>query len=569
MASGRAPLLVCASLLLALAVVCGANKDDDYRMVDRIVRQLMRCSKIPSLSLAMISLEDVASYNKGYYDSRSSGTRPSTHSSVYCIGGGTQAFTAVLLAKLIDENENVTWNTPVQDILGRRLGLPDLYRSDNLNLRDILAMRSGLAGMEILPIAKPFDREKLVRRLVYAPRVAGFREKYVHNEVLFALIEDLIQELGGDSWQNLLQLHILQPLRMASTKVIGDTDDVDLANPAVSANGVPVIIDIDSHSGLEVIAPAAGLCTSADDMSKWFRFLLTSGRDSRNEQLVRKEALEYTFKPIQSRGNGGDPVTEGYRKTTSYFRDQNALGWIRGHYRGSPFISQDGSLPGYQSLSTILPDRRIAVHVAFSGGNSPRAFAAKTLLNIIALDHLMKDHSSSSDHNICDRLDDLEKQHPKVKKSSYPQASAYQGDRDLNDFAGYYRNYAFGDINIRFNESESEDLLMDYGMASYKLAPTYENDTFAMIAQPGPLWYSTNTDMTRGRLFAVFSTHPLDAERVETVTIAGFDRNIDPQFSRDPQRPRVEGRSEPRCGACNIVLSVWCLAVLSVSLFFR
>ena len=47
------------------------------------------------------------------------------------------------------------------------------------------------------------------RYLRYSPEVAGFREKYVHNDVLFSIVDEVTQKLGGESWQNLMKRYIL------------------------------------------------------------------------------------------------------------------------------------------------------------------------------------------------------------------------------------------------------------------------------------------------------------------------------------------------------------------------
>ena len=47
------------------------------------------------------------------------------------------------------------------------------------------------------------------RNLRYAPVVASFREKYIHNEVLFSLVDKVTRSLGGESWQNLMRNYIL------------------------------------------------------------------------------------------------------------------------------------------------------------------------------------------------------------------------------------------------------------------------------------------------------------------------------------------------------------------------
>uniref|UniRef100_A0A0B7A289 Beta-lactamase-related domain-containing protein n=1 Tax=Arion vulgaris TaxID=1028688 RepID=A0A0B7A289_9EUPU len=327
------------AILVATPVIAQDSFQNKKYELDRIVTEIMRCADIHSLSLAIVSLDKSFLHVKGYGTYESSGKRQLDHTSTFCIGGATQAFTAVLLARLLEHNQNVTWNTPIQDILGRRIVLPEYYMSQHLNLKDILAMRSGLAGMDIVPVAKPYSAEKLVSNLRYTPRVAGFRDKFVYNEVLFSLINDVVKVLGGGSWHDLIKEHILTPLNMTSTIVLGPQypTDRNFVKGHVYYNKTSFTLEKDNYSGLELVASAASLCTTAEDMYKWLLFLLNNGQTD-NKVLIRKDALEATYMAIQSRGLDGDPVTQGYRQPqipVSYSRDYNSLGWINGYYRGN------------------------------------------------------------------------------------------------------------------------------------------------------------------------------------------------------------------------------------------
>ena len=53
------------------------------------------------------------------------------------------------------------------------------------------------------------------------------------------------------------------------------------------------------NSGLEIVAPASALCTTARDMYRWFVFLSSDGQATdRNLQLIKKETLEMIFQGI-------------------------------------------------------------------------------------------------------------------------------------------------------------------------------------------------------------------------------------------------------------------------------
>lgn len=84
--------------------------------------------------------------------------------------------------------------------------------------------------------------------LRFAPKVATFREKYVYNNLLFAVAEEVTRSLGQDTWYKLVQDHLLAPLGMTDTFFI--TSDANkqenLAQPVMSYNGVPMPIPMEA-----------------------------------------------------------------------------------------------------------------------------------------------------------------------------------------------------------------------------------------------------------------------------------------------------------------------------------
>ncbi|GFN75138.1 penicillin-binding protein 4 [Plakobranchus ocellatus] len=454
----------------------------------------------------------------------------------------------------------------------------------------------------------------LICNLRYAPVAANFREKFVHNNVLFSLVQEVTEKLGDETWQNLMRQYVLGPLGMKSAWFAGPSmvamrQGKTIADGAVHHAGQNYFLDSKTYDGLEMIAPAASLCMSARDMYQWFLFLLKEGavetsRGSR--QLISRETLQMLFQGIQARGQDGDPVTEGYRQPhvqASYTRTMNSLGFITGSYRGYEFVSQDGSLPGYQSLATIIPNKNMAVFFTLLGDEKPKNFVSKVLMNIVGLDMMLQEDTWIKPQKVCSLMDNLEQLHTKQKTSPLWKTRGPINDRPAEDYAQTYKNWAFGDVVVRHNISGNSYLTLEYGKMSYRLQRTnLQNDTFLMQAIEGPLWYSTNADWYRNHnnLYAIFAAAPVHTdeedddddddseedkddekhhmERVMNVTIAGFDSHSDPVFAINARRPAYERERRPNmeCSAPSsqlsspTILCVWAITlILSVSPLFR
>ncbi|XP_076470841.1 uncharacterized protein LOC143300796 [Babylonia areolata] len=530
---------------------------DNQARLDRFVRQVMHCGDIQALSVSLVGDGGVV-YERGYDDTRylppGLKRRGIGKDTVFCLGGSTQAFTSVLLATLLDTQENHTMDSPVHQITGSTYHLPGHFRTQRINLKDILGMRTGLSNMDIVAVAKGMDRYRLMQNLRFAPEVRQFRDETVYNEVLFSLAEDAARALGGETWYQLMRQHIFTPLGMSNAGFV-HTDAQDssrVAPPYLKFRGNHHPVPWDAYKGQEVVAAATSVCASASDMSKWMHFILSGGKTLNNQQLVREKAIQSTFTPVQTRANDLNPRTSGFTQPTtqvSYTRESNALGWIKGQYRGYSFMSQDGSLPGYESLSTILPSRQVGAFTAFTGQAGASAYAAKVLVNMFALDLLLHGEPWIEIEDVCDvmsKMTELTQEADSSATSHYPRPG-YAGREDelirpIEDYEGTYRNYAFGDVVVSRNESGK--LRLQYGeFGSYILHPSMQNDTFIMQATQGPLWYSTHVEEFRqkGPFLAIFSNHHNDpSQRVETVTIPHFARDMDPEFSKNPTPPRQQ-----------------------------
>ena len=74
---------------------------------------------------------------------------------------------------------------------------------------------------------------------------------------------------------------------------------------------------------------------------------------------------------------------------------------------GYSYVSQDGSLPGYETLTTILPTRKLGVFTAFTGDGGARAYAAKILVNVFTIDLLLHGQPWVDQSSVCTVMDKM------------------------------------------------------------------------------------------------------------------------------------------------------------------
>ncbi len=169
----------------------------------------------------------------------------------------------------------------------------DPWVSDNVTVRDLLAMRSGLpehAGDELEAFG--YARAEVLRRLRHLEPVAGFRAAYAYQNALPTAAAVTASRATGRSWTGLVQDLVLDPLGMEATVLTyrGYLDAPDRSASHVTVDGVmqPQTPDDD-----DLFAPAGGVSSSVADMVPYLRMQLNDGAVA-GARVASAEALVAT-----------------------------------------------------------------------------------------------------------------------------------------------------------------------------------------------------------------------------------------------------------------------------------
>ncbi|XP_041376584.1 beta-lactamase-like [Gigantopelta aegis] len=561
-------VVVVVGCLMATGVDSRPLSSSESSRMDRFMHEIKRCGRVPAMSLSMVRDGEVV-YVHGYGTANPTARTATTRDTVFCLGGITQTFTATLMAKLLNDNRNYTWDTPITEMLGGLVQFGDRYRSEYLSLKDVFTMRTGLTNMDIVPLANSMRRYRLIRNLKFAPEVAPFRERFVHNDVMFVLAGEVLRVLGRDSFDKLVKRHLLEPLGMTNTFFLNvDAEgQANLAQPVLSYKGSPMVIPMESLRGQHLIAAGTSMCSSALDMANWLLFNLDDGMNSDQEEIIPSHLLAELYTPQTVRSGGGDPRTEGFTQHQSqigYTLNSNTLGYERGFFRDYTMLSKGGSLPGYESLLTFIPERDVGVFTGFVGDNNARLYATKTFVNSYALDMLLHGQPGVDLDDVCNVIDNMVDEVNKYRDSESTSVvhQAGEAQRPLETYRGLYRSLAFDDVRVVVNESM---LYLSYGMyAEYILHPTDTNDVFIMEAISGPIWYTTHVDIYRqtGRFVARFNASAENSDVIETVVIPHFDKNVDPVFGKRVEIPDLSAKPWDDCNGSPVATTTFTLVYL-------
>lgn len=540
-------------------------------LFDRFIDNLRKCRNLPGLTVSLVNADhDVYAAGYGVRDLKT--RQPVTNKTVFCIGSLTKGFTTTILAMLVSENKSLTWDTPVREILGDNFQMSDEHRTNYVNIRDLLAHKTGIPGyFGALSTGLYVSIEQIVRRLRYFQPYKKFHSTYIYNNYMYILAGYITEVITGKSWKTLVRERILRPLGMTSTVFSDDiTDWSQHALPYVSIKGKLTQLDTDLLKFLGPAGPAGTICSNAVDMEKWLRFQLNGGVDLEGRRLVAEaEFAELHTPQIPTPMPLGWKLLKPPVFPISEGRFAYDLGWGSGIYRGFHNVQHSGRVFGFDSLVWLFPDNMVAI---FSSVNGPMNQQSKTALRVIhhfAADLLLAQdvwlNMSSSctfpdpwlhDYNKKKHKQKVHKNRihsPKSPNNSSGQKRIHHWRhslrhtkrhlfpnvlnrrRPLSDYVGTYGHPAFGNVSIYLNES-TKQLYMTHGkFGRGVLAPTEKLNNFLMKFE-GVLQYISEADGWGISYPVVFNV-----EKNRIISLYGnfIEKTVPPLFSRGASWPEI------------------------------
>lgn len=529
----------------------------------------IQCSRAQAASVAIVR-DDQIIFNEGFNRISSTSQKLTDDETVFCIGGLTKAFTATLLAKLLDHNNySYTFDTPIREILGDDFWLSDKKRSNEMNLRDILTQKTGISNMAAVTQMNSIKIEDLMSHLVHAQEAFDFRERVFHSDLLFYIAEKVVEKLGGKSYESLLSEHILQPLKMSSTTFVHklQSSDNNLAEPSLKINNRQYPVSLQALRGYKLTRAANGICSTSNEMGKWLRMNLMNGIDTeKNSQIISQEKLNslYTL-DIDRFTEAYDLIRDRFLQpavSVSFTREGYGMGWEVGSYRGFKLLTHGGSIPGYEAIISMLPEQRVGAFLAMTGTGGNEAMVIKTLVSAFVLDLTLNNTSWINYTNVCQVMDNLMAEmernayllRPHFTPHIWQKGHANGGKKrdednyDPNLYAGKYRNRMFGNITVTYNAT-ADLLWLVYGKTGYfDLKRTTTKDTFLLQALGGIPYYMNHADNYKSDLYRyLYFNRTKGSEtngRFETITIPDFDHNVYPVFKRRLEPTVIEKQSD-------------------------
>jgi len=469
------------TLLVAIAPVAGAV---DTGRLSAFTERGMDLWHVPGMSVAVVTKDEVL-FQKGFGRTAVDKGEAVDEHTLFAIASTTKAMVVAGVLMLVDEKKLSLDDPIIKYIPELHFNNPDLTRQ--LMVRDLLAHRTGMPSTDFWGFFQNFSLEEQIALMQKVPEESPARTRLIYQNTMFEIAGLLIERLSGQPWHEFLDQRLWQPVGMRETYASRARIGADKSHvtPYFYYKDKLVVAEWDIPADY---ADAAGsVWSSIHDMSLWAQFLLRDGVTGDGERLISEAGMKQMFEPQQL--SAPDDFYPTVELTKPHWRTYG-LGWFQQDFQGRMIDFHTGSLSG---LIAIIGLDRANGKAVIALGNRDHAEMRHALLWDVM------DASPPAERR--DWNQDIFKLYAERQEKAAENWKETQSKRlrrtkpalPLGDYAGVYRNPAWGDLKVEVSGSAMrlETTLIEFGMSHWHL------DTFLVEHEP---W-----DMHE---FATFSIDP-------------------------------------------------------------
>ncbi|ELU16889.1 hypothetical protein CAPTEDRAFT_195120 [Capitella teleta] len=414
-----AVLILFVSFTVSIPIHTKTHKNWDEEKEEKLnsfISALMQCRDSAGMFISLVKDGEVA-FTSGYGFRDMENQLPVTADTRFNIGSLSKAFTTALAADAISKNQNVTWDTPLKDILGDMFHLQDDFRTEEASIRDMFSHKLGMPSYWGLSTAGlDMSRREIVMDRIHL-------EGMLDSRVSLDMTEE--------EWENSAYSY---------THVDGEYSVNPELDQKPSCN-----VTIQSQNGEgETLIPS---------LTETHKASTAMGRES---PRVQKPAF---------------PVDD--------MRLTYAMGWRNGMYRGYEKLQHTGSYSSYECHLRLLPDMEIGALACVNSPGDNRGSRSTTLATAFGLDLLLDEDPWLNETTGCTYPDPWARQTPPTPVS-FPVRQLQRSTRDLQEYPGTYSHEAFGEFIVTYH-AENETLTYRFGiLLNGELKPADIVDDFYM-----------------------------------------------------------------------------------------
>jgi CubicO group peptidase (beta-lactamase class C family) len=329
--------------------------------LDAVLEEIISRWGVPGLSVGIVQDGQIA-YTRCFGVQSLDTRAPVTPDSIFCIASIAKCFVASAVMQLV-EHGKIELDAPLAGYLPYfRLDDP---RYKEMTIRQVLSHTAGMPDMDeseydelvAHPEVDEGAPERYVRGLSNLKMVAAPGERFFYSNIAYNVLGDLIAKLSGQTFEDYMKEHILQPAGMPnSTFFYPEVSQDRLAVPHLRT---PEMIVNPVYPYHRADAPASFLHTTVEEMCHWGITCLNRG-SYLEQRLLSPASCDLMWTPVVDRGSPP-------------FYESHGLGWVLGHLDGLKTVAHGGGGFGWTDFFFLLPEVNQAAVILVNEESSARS----------------------------------------------------------------------------------------------------------------------------------------------------------------------------------------------------
>jgi len=498
----------------------GQNTSKQLKGIDKELQNVLETWKAAGFAVAVVKKNEVV-YSQGFGYSDFENKVPVNPNTKFAIGSTTKAFTGAVLGVLRNENKLSFSDKPADYIPGFKFFNSDM---DNLvTIKDIMCHQTGLPRHDLAWYFFPTNsKDSLLSRVRFHEPTYGVREQWQYNNFMYLAQGVIAEKITGKTWEENIESMFLKPLGMENTSV----DISGLQNGKNASFGYGLeddkIVKLDYYD-IAGMSPAGSMNSSVNDMSKWLKVWINSGKYEGKEIIPS----QYVNEAISSQVIVGSGLPGADH--SDLFMSNYGYGWMTSSYKGHYRVEHGGNIDGFTASVSFFPSDSIGIVVL---ANQNGSSIPSVVRNIIADRLLGVDKTDWNKDLYQSYTDGLEA--AKNIESESTQKTGTSPSHNLKDYSGKYTNEGYGSMQITL---ENDTLFLNLPREKFWLSH-YHYDVFT------PIELGEELDDGTPLLFVNFTTNDLgEISSARMMLQAGLDAI---EFKNTPAEVKIDASSLDR-----------------------
>ncbi len=307
-------------------------------------------NKVPGGAYAIIKGNKIIAMH-GYGVRALGSTEPVNVDTVFRLASVSKTFAAGLTAQLVDEHK-INWDDKIVDFVPEFRFKSKKY-SSALTINHIMSQSSSLVHNAYDNLVEAnYSMPRIIDKFKDIDPSCRLGKCYGYQNVLYSLIQPVLEKATSSTYSNLMSNHIFDPLKMDHSSLgyeaFMETNNHAAPHVFTKKGWIKIKVKPNYYK----ILPAAGVNASVADMSKWMMAQMGYFPDAYSEDVIdtvttkrirtRKEMLKRNWKPLLKNAYYG-------------------YGWRIYNVGGEELIYHGGSVSGFRSEVAYSKDKDLAL----------------------------------------------------------------------------------------------------------------------------------------------------------------------------------------------------------------